>query len=57
MPICHEHGKAVGDKPMASAHQYPSKPWQLLLHHSKIFQIYLGSFVMPKFLFFFQPSL
>lgn len=39
MPICHEHGKPVGDKPMASTHQYPSKPWQLLSHHSKIFQI------------------
>lgn len=28
MPICREHGKTKDDTPMASAHQYPSRPRQ-----------------------------
>lgn len=38
MPICYEHGKSMDDKPVASTHWYPSKPRQLLVHHSKISQ-------------------
>lgn len=59
MPICREHGKTKDDTPMASAHQYPSRPRQLLFHHSKIFQNHLGSFMVPNLdsgVFYFSNS-
>lgn len=57
MPICHKQGKSMDDKPMASTHQYPSKPRQLLLQHSKIFQNQLENDLMPKWPYYFFSQL